>query len=90
MAFWRLSQPAYRHRRVAGIDEPGTCPICKTGHLVMRTEELDFLQRSDKGPLRCRVSIPVAVCESCGHKTWTGVAETLIQEAVLREYEKLP
>jgi hypothetical protein len=56
----------------------------------MRTEALEFLQRSDKGPLRCRVSVPVAVCEACGHKTWTGAAETLIQEAVLREYNKLP
>ena len=56
----------------------------------MRQEELSFLQWTDKGPVRCRVTVSVAVCGECGYKTWNNETEAHIQEAVAEEYNSLP
>lgn len=65
------------------------CPICKAGCLAPRTEELAFLQWTDRGPVCCRVTIVIAVCSHCKFKTWGKDAEQAIQEAVLHQYSKL-
>lgn len=75
---------------MTGIESSEPCPICKSGRLSTRTEELEFSQRTDKGPVHCRLSIRVTVCDTCGHKAWNSDAEAAIQKAVLREYNKLP
>jgi C4-type Zn-finger protein len=89
MVVWQHGQPSGQ-QPVTSTESTDGCPICRRGRLTTQVEKLDFSQRSDKGPVRCRVSIPVTVCDACGHKAWSSDAETAIQEAVLREYNKLP
>ncbi len=71
-------------------DDLDACPLCKQGHFARRDEEIVFLQWTERGPVRCRVTIPVAVCGQCGFSTWDENAERLINEAVHRERDKLP
>lgn len=66
------------------------CPICKRGHLVWRSQEIAFSQQTDKGIVSCRVAIEAAVCDACGFTTWQDGVEKLLDEAVRREYDKLP
>jgi hypothetical protein len=66
------------------------CGICKCGSITRRTQELTFHQITDKGRLVCRVTIPMGICDHCGTTSWDGAAEALIEDAVRREYEKLP
>lgn len=63
--------------------------MCKKGHFARRDTEIAFLQWTDKGPVQCRVSIPMEVCSQCGFKTWDERADRLLNEAVLRERDKL-
>ena len=72
------------------VDDLEVCPVCKAGHFLKRDEEMAFLQWTDKGLLRCRAHIDVAICDSCGFKTWDEDAERQLNEAVRREYVKLP
>lgn len=65
------------------------CPLCKKGHFSGREEEITFLQWTDKGVVRCRVTIPIAICGQCGFKTWDAQAERLLNEAVRRARDKL-
>ena len=71
-------------------DEGDACIFCKRGLVVKREETVAFHQSTDKGYVFCRVSIPVATCESCGARTWDEAAEAALEEAVRQEYEKLP
>ena len=65
-----------------------TCSFCNQGRLVKQTQHLSFNQWTDRGYVFCSVDVPVQVCESCGSKTWDDAAESLIEEAVWREYDK--
>jgi hypothetical protein len=67
-----------------------SCNFCKTGHVDKRRESIAFRQQTTKGYVRCRVVIPVAVCECCGSREWDEAAEAIIEDAVRQEYEKLP
>ena len=80
----------FRPRTVTNIDSKDSCPICRSGSFVKRIEEVDFLQWTDKGPVRCQVTILVAACEQCDYKTWGSEAEAAMEEAVRRKYEELP
>jgi hypothetical protein len=73
-----------------GSDEDNLCPFCKQGRVIKRQQEIAFHQSTDKGYVFCRVTIPVSVCDHCGSMTWTREAEATIDEAVRREYDKLP
>ncbi len=66
------------------------CEFCRRGRLARRTEEIAFYQRTDKGYVYCRATIPVSVCGRCQAKTWDEAAEALIAEAVAQQYNKLP
>lgn len=66
------------------------CYFCKKGEFVKRTEQMTFHQWTDKGYVYCRVSVPLRVCDRCGSRDWTEETEALIDEAVRREYDKLP
>ncbi len=66
------------------------CLLCQTGHVVKRIEELAFRQWTDKGYVHCRVTIPIGTCDTCGARTWDQAGENVIEEAVRREYDKLP
>lgn len=66
------------------------CEQCGRGSVVVRKEQIKFIQWTKKGYLICRVVVPIGKCGSCGAKIWDEVAESIIDEAVRREYEKLP
>jgi hypothetical protein len=70
------------------VDDSEECPICKKGHFATREEDMAFLQWTDKGIVRCRATIAVAICDACGFKTWDEDAERLLNDAVRREYAK--
>lgn len=66
------------------------CELCKRGRLIGRTEEITFHQWTDKGYVRCRCTIPMQICDTCGSKTWDEAAEAILEQAVKAEYDKLP
>jgi hypothetical protein len=66
------------------------CAFCKRGRLIEQDREFAFRQRTDKGYVSCRVVVPIGICEDCGSETFTNAAERIVEEAVRREYEKLP
>jgi hypothetical protein len=53
-------------------------------------EEIAFYQWTDKGYIFCRATIPIARCNQCDSTSWEEGAEQIIQQAVRREYDKLP
>ena len=66
------------------------CVFCKVGNLVRSDKGIAFKQWTDKGYLFCRVTIPMDICDRCGLKTWDADAEAIINEAVRKEYERMP
>jgi hypothetical protein len=65
------------------------CDFCGDGKVTRRDEEMAFHQWTDRGYVFCKVVVPMSVCVSCGAKTWDENAETIIEDAVRREFEKL-
>ncbi len=70
--------------------EGDLCAFCKQGHVITRDEEVAFHQRTDKGYVFCRVSIRMGVCDHCGSRSADDSADAIMDEAVRREYDKLP
>jgi YgiT-type zinc finger domain-containing protein len=66
------------------------CPFCKQGHIVNITREMTFQQMTDKGRITCRITVPIGTCSHCGSETLDGEAEAMVDQAVRREYDKLP
>jgi C4-type Zn-finger protein len=66
------------------------CPFCKKGRLIERPEQLAFHQWTDKGYVFCRVAVAIGVCDNCGLRNWNEKIEAVVDEAVRREYRKLP
>jgi hypothetical protein len=66
------------------------CAFCKVGSLIKSDREIAFKQRTDKGYLVCRVTIPMEICDHCGSKTWDEVAEAIINEAIRERYKMMP
>jgi hypothetical protein len=77
-------------RAMAADDEPTICEICKQGRVTKHMEEVAFRQWSDKGYVHCRVTILVGTCDNCGFKSLDPGSNKLMDEAVQREYDKLP
>jgi C4-type Zn-finger protein len=71
-------------------DRPEECPLCKEGQLLDRTERLSFHQYTDRGYVFCRVVIPMKICDRCGARSWDARADAIMDDAVRREYDKLP
>jgi hypothetical protein len=71
-------------------DDVDLCLFCRRGRVVARNKELAFYQSTDKGDVFCRVTVPVGVCNQCGSITSDAETEAVIEEAVRREYDKLP
>jgi YgiT-type zinc finger domain-containing protein len=57
---------------------------------VKRKEKLRFIQWTNKGYLTCSADVPIGICSSCGARIWDEAAESIIEEAVRLEYDKLP
>jgi hypothetical protein len=66
------------------------CDLCEQGKVIKRDEELAFHQWTSRGYVFCRVKIPMGTCERCGAKSWDEAAEAMIEQAVSREFDKLP
>jgi hypothetical protein len=71
-------------------DEPVTCMTCKAGRVTKRMEQIAFRQMSDKGYVRCRVTVLVGTCDNCRTKSTGPEAQKIFDEAFKREYDKLP
>jgi RNA polymerase subunit RPABC4/transcription elongation factor Spt4 len=71
-------------------NEDEVCPFCGGGRLVKNHQEIAFRQQTKKGCVFCRVTVPMGVCVRCGSKTFIDPAESIVEDAVRREYEKLP
>jgi hypothetical protein len=65
------------------------CVFCR-GRLITENRQLAFRQSTNKGDVFCRVSIIMDICTRCGFKSWGNLAETIIEDAVRQEYDKLP
>ena len=74
---------------MAGDDGEDHCDFCKTGHLNWRKEEMAFRQSSDKGEVRCRVSLLVSTCDRCGSKTLEPDSDDVLAAAFRRAYDEL-
>ena len=66
------------------------CHFCRKGRLIMKMEEIAFQQWSDKGYVRCSVTVPVGTCENCGAKSFSEGVDALFDQAFEREYNNLP
>jgi hypothetical protein len=53
-------------------------------------QEIAFHQWTTKGNVFCRVAVPLAICSECGASSSSEAAETIIEEAVKQEFDKLP
>ena len=69
--------------------ENSVCVFCNRGHLIKHMEEIAFRQSSDKGYVHCRVTLEVAICDTCGTRSLDASAEKIFDEAFQREYDRL-
>jgi hypothetical protein len=65
------------------------CERCGQGCVIKRKEQLRFIQWTDKGYLTCCAVVPIGICNSCEARIWDETAESIIEEAVRLEYNKL-
>jgi hypothetical protein len=70
-------------------DDAQRCDFCKKGRVITHKQQIAFRQWSDRGYLHCHAEIPIGVCDRCGSEHWSQEAETIIDEVVKREYDKL-
>jgi hypothetical protein len=70
-------------------DDIEQCAFCRHGRITVQAKSLAFHQRTDRGFVFCKVTIPMSNCDQCGNLGWDDVADAVIEEVVRREYEKL-
>jgi hypothetical protein len=75
---------------MSAVNEPELCDFCKQGQIVKRSERITFHQLTDKGYLTCAAVVPMSICDLCGSKTWDEAGEVILNEAIRRDYDKLP
>jgi hypothetical protein len=75
---------------ISGQNEDEVCALCERGKLIRRDRQLAFRQWTDKGYVFCRVTVPIGVCTQCGFRCFVDSAESIVEDAVRREYERLP
>ena len=73
----------------ANDDEEG-CDFCKRGRVTEQTREISFREKTSKGYVFCRVTIPIAICDQCGAESFGVAAERIMEAAVRRAFKKLP
>jgi hypothetical protein len=69
-------------------DHAEGCDFCRRGRVIKKHEDIGFYQWTDKGYLYCRATVPVGVCDHCGMKSWDDEAESMIEDAVRRAYDR--
>jgi hypothetical protein len=75
---------------MSDLDDAQQCDFCKKGRVIAREQLLAFRQWTDRGFVHCRAEALIGLCDHCGSKHWNQEAEAIVEEAVRREYEKLP
>ena len=70
------------------LNEVEICDQCRRGRVIKRRQEIDFLQWSDRGGLHCHAIVPIGICDVCDAKTWDEIAESIVEEAISKEYDK--
>lgn len=58
--------------------------------MVRAMVDFTFRQKTDRGRVTCRLRLPVSTCSDCGFEIVGKEAEALMDQAVRREYDKLP
>ena len=71
-------------------NEAEVCDLCHRGAVVRTAREIAFHQWTSKGNVFCRLTVPMAICPTCGARNLDEAAEAMIDEAVQREIDKLP
>jgi hypothetical protein len=66
------------------------CGLCNQGRIIKQNREVAFRQRTDKGYVSCKVVVQLGVCTHCAGMSSDATAKAIMDEAVRREYEKLP
>jgi hypothetical protein len=74
---------------MAAEEDPVICDICRKGRVIRRMEAMAFRQSSDKGYVRCDVTVLIGTCEACGAKSLDPGSTKMLDEAFQREYAKL-
>jgi hypothetical protein len=74
---------------MAAEEEPVTCDICRKGRVLKRMEAMAFRQSSDKGYVRCEVTVLIGTCEACGAKSLDPSSTRILDDAFQKEYAKL-
>ena len=62
---------------------PSLCDFCHCDTVVWQTEQFRFSQRTNRGTVRCEVSLPIGHCDTCGSVRLEDEVEALIEEGVL-------
>ena len=75
---------------MSNIDNWEVCYFCNKGKFVTHTETIAFHQWTDKGYVFCHARVSLGICDHCGSRDWNEETEALIEEAVRREYDKVP
>jgi len=68
------------------LDDPQQCDFCHEGRVITRKQQLAFRQWTVRGYIHCRAMSRPACATAAARYTGTRT----IEEAVRREYEKLP
>ena len=69
---------------------PSLCDFCHHDTVVWQTERLRFGQRTNRGMVRCEVSLPIGRCDTCGSVHLGDGAETLIEVGLRAEATPAP
>jgi hypothetical protein len=81
--------PAHSEAPATMFDtHPQHCDFCQRGRVTRRDQRIEFRQRTDRGYVSCRVTVPLGVCDYCRSSHWNEDAEAIVEDAVRREYEK--
>jgi hypothetical protein len=70
--------------------EDDACHFCGGGRLVKQHLQVAFRQQTKNRYVFCRVTVPTGVCVRCGSKMFIDPAESIVEDAVRRECQKLP
>jgi len=73
----------------SGNEDEG-CAFCGRGGVTRQDREFAFRQWTRRGYVFCRVVVPIGVCGQCGCESFTNEAESIVEAAVRREFDKLP
>jgi hypothetical protein len=75
---------------MSDVDQGESCPLCKYHQMERVTIDFTFHQMTDRGRVTCCVRLPRSICPRCGFESLDADAEVMLDEAVRREYDKLP